>query len=264
MDGPTRATIIVAIIAAIGSGIAAGSSLWSSDRVAEVQAQVDQNEQAINQGVQSLEAKFRSEQEALAQQQERNQLLVTYLPKLLGGTTPERAEARAILFTVLPNDIAEVLERTRTATGLNVTPRTEDFGEILRLLDEYTLNTQLIEESKRLAIKTGDWGIVLGAYRDREAAGRKARQAENADLGPTRVYEQPDRSEKRKKLYYPAVRGFPTESDADSVLLGTRIGRVAPNGFVVNVNAWCPVDEGVAPPPSPKPVTCLPSVLHPR
>jgi hypothetical protein len=219
-----------------------------SVRTADIQAKVDANQQKITQAVNSAETGSRSQQQTLDQakfeadqESRRTALLQTYIPDLIHGSPDQQADARAMLFVLFPNDIAGVL--TRVQDALN---STNSVGDALRQYLNAIANAQrdgelaaITLQAEQLNDSTGQWAIVLGAYQAPKKAHNIARAIESKGYTPAFVYSRSLPNDNKSKLEYPVLVGYPTESEADSVLLAIRAEPGVAGAFVVNINKWC-------------------------
>jgi hypothetical protein len=243
------ATVAVAAIAAAASIFGAVYAGLGNSKAADLQSRTNAAERQVQEAVGSLQAGSQSEQQSLEQakfvadqEAHRTELLQTYIPELLHGTDNQQAEARAILFVLFPNDIGDVIKRTQAAVETTRNTGTQDLTEWLKAVQSNQLQA-LSDEADKLNSSTGEWAIVLGAYESPATAASLASAAEAKGYTPAFVYKRAVDGDPSAQLAYPVVLGYPSESEADSVLLAIRTEPRSAGAFVVNLNKWCPTAE---------------------
>ena len=217
-QAPGRITIATAVLSLISALMVAIIGLTGNIRIEEIRSQttaaqgeVDRLNAAIKQAEVALEQrKFDAEQQA-----RRDQVITTYVPRLLSSDQSEKQAAVAILFILYPNEAKDILARVA-----------ESLGEETAVALEETLKQATILDKK-----VGEWAIVIGSDTTLESAEYEATRAEEQGYTPL-IYLKGD-------WFATTVGPFPTQTEAESVNIAVR-STIRESAFVVNLNSWCP------------------------
>jgi hypothetical protein len=180
-----------------------------SQRTSEHLAKLDQDARA---SAETLEvSKLKEQQDA-----RRQQFMAEHLPQILSSNESDRQIGQALLFTIYPDEAAEILKR--------VLPLANEAGKQALEIRQ--------QQAQALQVATGDWSIIISGDKTIQLAKKWADTAANLGYTPVSIYL-------RDGFYRVAVGNYPTRQLADQAAVTVR-PRTRPDAYVVALGNWCP------------------------
>jgi hypothetical protein len=164
--------------------------------------------------------------EALALEQDRlknaqdksdDEVLVDWIPAIVGDDVIKQLEALAVLAAVMPDQIGETLDNV-----------------FALLADQQGATALIIQQARDEAIQRADatdWVILIGERQETAEVEALIKHSSEKGFGSPQVYEM-------NGAYVVVLAGFDTRNDAEVTLVSVR-ATVQEGAQVVDVNTWC-------------------------